>query len=113
MWREIDSGGDGGLVNLVSESAGVDGDGDEEVNGLDGEAESGEAGGEPGGEAMDAGGDGFEAFGAVVDGVHPGRRPLTASRTCRAVQMLEVAFSRGGYAARGSGGGEAVGLGSA
>ncbi len=40
--------------------------------GFDGEAEGGEAGGEFGGEAVDPGGDGFEAFGAVVDGVHSG-----------------------------------------
>ena len=59
-------------MNLLSELAGVDGDGVEEVVGFDGEAEGGEAGGELGGEAMDAGGDSFEAFGAVVDGVHAG-----------------------------------------
>ena len=47
-------------------------DGVEEAFGADGEAEFREAGGEHGGEAVDARGDGFEAFGAVIDGVHAG-----------------------------------------
>ena len=50
----------------------IDAKGVEEGVGKWGEAGEGELFGEPGGGAVGAAGDGFEAFGAVIDGVHGG-----------------------------------------